>query len=344
MEASEIHILSVGTALPGDPLENADLARHFGMDPIWEEWVDAFVGTRARHLSVDLKTGRLRSTLADLATEAGARALADAGLGPGDIDLVVLGTATPDQLMPATVNIVADRLGIDGVPTYQLQSGCAGAFQALDVGSQMLRAGGHRTALVIGGELCSRHYDPGVDLTKLDSGELVNFVLFGDGAGAAVLTAEPTEGAPVIRRVLNRLTGRGREPGQIVEWTGALDRADADRAHIKEDYKAIEESVPVMSREIAEELLGDLGWAVTDVDYLLPPQLSGRMTRRIVEGLDMPLAEEITRVDTIANTGNAMPFFQLEEVLPQLVPGDRVLGISVESSKWLKAGFALELA
>ncbi|MFG1988117.1 3-oxoacyl-ACP synthase III family protein [Streptomyces albidoflavus] len=344
MEASEIHILSVGTALPGDPLDNAALARHFGMDPIWEQWVDAFVGTRARHLSVELDTGKLRSSLADLAARASARALENAGMDAGDIDLVVLGTATPDQLMPATVNIVADRLGIDGVPTYQLQSGCAGAFQALDVGRQMLRGGGHRTALVIGGELCSRHYDPGADLAKLDSAELVNFVLFGDGAGAAVLSTEPVSGAPVVRRVLNRLTGLHREPGQVVEWTGALDRADADRSHIKEDYKAIEESVPVMSREIAEEILGDLGWAASDVDYLLPPQLSGRMTRRIVENLDMPLAEEITRVDTIANTGNAMPFFQLEEVLPQLAPGDRVLGVSVESSKWLKAGFALELA
>jgi 3-oxoacyl-[acyl-carrier-protein] synthase III len=344
MEASEIHILSVGTALPGDPLNNAGLARHFGMDAIWEQWVDAFVGTRARHLSVDLSTRQLRFSLADLSTRAAARALDAAGVGPGDIDVVVLGTATPDQLMPATVNVVADRLGIDGVPTYQLQSGCAGAFQALDVGRQMLRAGGLRTALVIGGELCSRHYDPGVDLAKLDSAELVNFVLFGDGAGAAVLSAEPASGTPVIRRVLNRLTGLNREPGQVVEWTGALDRDNADRAHIKEDYKAIEESVPAMSREIATELLADLGWASTDVDYLLPPQLSGRMTQRIVEGLDMPVAEEITRVDTIANTGNAMPFFQLEQTLPQLVEGDRVLGISVESSKWLKAGFALEMA
>ncbi|MFJ7906996.1 3-oxoacyl-ACP synthase III family protein [Kitasatospora sp. NPDC096204] len=343
MEASDVHILSAGTALPGDPLDNAGLARHFGMDPVWEQWVDAFVGTRARHLSVDLATGKLRSSLADLSTEAAARALDAAGLGPGDVDLLVLGTATPDQLMPATVNLVADRLGINGVPTYQLQSGCAGAFQALEVGRKLLLAGEERTALVIGGELCSRHFDPDVDLAKLDSAELVNFVLFGDGAGAAVLSTEPAPGTPVIRRVLNRLTGLDRAPGQIVEWTGALDRDATDRAYIKEDYKAIEQSVPVMSREIAEELLGDLGWEPTDVDYLLPPQLSGRMTQRIVESLGMPTAEEVSLVDRIANTGNAMPFFQLERTLPQLAEGDRVLGVSVESSKWLKAGFVLEV-
>jgi 3-oxoacyl-[acyl-carrier-protein] synthase-3 len=344
MEAPEIRILSAGTALPGDPLDNAGLARHFGMDPLWQQWVDAFVGTRARHLSVDLATRQLRYSLADLATSAAKRALEGAGVGAADVDLVVFGTATPDQLMPATVNVVADRLGINGVPTYQLQSGCAGAFQAFEVGGRMLQACGLRTALVIGGELCSRHYDPSVDLAKLDSQELVNFVLFGDGAGAAVLTTEPAPGTPVVRRVLNRLTGLGRPPGQVVEWTGALDRDTANRAHIKEDYKAIEESVPKMSREIADELLGDLGWGPSDVDYLLPPQLSGRMTRRIVDALEMPVAEEVTRVDTIANTGNAMPFFQLEDTLPQLADGDRVLAVSVESSKWIKAGFALEMA
>ena len=345
MDASEIHILSVGTALPGDPISNADLARFFGMDELWQQWVDAFVGTRARHLSIDPRSGELGSTLADLVTQAASRALEAAGLGPSDIDVVVFGTATPDQLMPATINVVADRIGINGVPTFQLQSGCAGAFQALEVGCRMLGGnGGARTALVVGGELCSRHFDTNADLAKLDPAELVNFILFGDGAGAAVLSTDPVPGTPVIRRVLNRLTGLGREPGQIVEWTGAADRHRApDLAYIKEDYKAIEESVPVMSLEIVDELLGDLGWERTDVDYLLPPQLSGRMTRRIVEQLALPVAEEITLVDTIANTGNAMPFFQLESVLPQLVEGDRALAVSVESSKWLKAGMVFEM-
>jgi 3-oxoacyl-[acyl-carrier-protein] synthase-3 len=341
METPDIHILSAGTALPGPALDNATLARQFGMDELWEQWIDAFIGTRARHLSVDLRTGELTSSLADLAVRAAQSALHSAGLKPGDVDVMVLGTATPDQLMPATVNVVADRLGVNGIPTYQLQSGCAGAFQALDVGRRMLMTGEYRTALVIGGELCARHYDPHADLRTLDSAELVNLVLFGDGAGAAVLTTEPAPGTAAIRRVLNRVTGLGRPPGQVVEWFGTIDR-HADRPGVQEDYKAIEEFVPVMAREIAEELLDGQGWTATDVDYLLPPQLSGRMTRRIVEGLGIPSAEEVTRVDLIGNTGNAMPFFQLEELLPQLSGGEKVLGVSVESSKWIKAGFVLE--
>ncbi|MFI9387662.1 3-oxoacyl-ACP synthase III family protein [Kutzneria sp. NPDC052558] len=344
MDSSSIRLLSVGTALPGPPVGNAELARRFGMDQLWVQWVDAFVGTRTRHLAVDLDSGEVRYSLADLGTAAGGSALADAGLTGADVDLVVLGTATPDNLMPATVNVIADRLGIDGVPTFQLQSGCAGAFQALDVARRLMAAGGYRTALVLGGDVIAKHYDLDLDLRSLPPAELVNIALFGDGAGAAVLSgapAEPGVETTVLRTVLTRLTGKDRAPGQILEWFGPADHAPG-RTGSREDYKAIEESVPAMAEEILKELLDELGWTATDVDYLLPPQLSGRMTSQITARLDVPGAEEISVVADTGNNANALPFQQLARVLPRLVDGDRVLGIAVESSKWIKAGFALE--
>src|SRR5262245_41344627 len=124
MADMDIRIRSAGSALPGPAIDNAALARRFGMEPLWEQWIDVFIGTATRHLAVDLATGEVRSSLAELGETAARRALAAAGLAPGDVDVVVLGTATPDKLMPATVNVIADRLGIDGIPTYQLQSGC----------------------------------------------------------------------------------------------------------------------------------------------------------------------------------------------------------------------------
>jgi 3-oxoacyl-[acyl-carrier-protein] synthase-3 len=78
------------------------------------------------------------------------------------------------------------------------------------------------------------------------------------------------------------------------------------------------------------------------VDYVLPPQLSGRMTARITERLDIGQAQEVSCVVDVGNTGNALPFFQLERALPRMIAGDRAVGISVESSKWIKAGFGLE--
>jgi 3-oxoacyl-[acyl-carrier-protein] synthase-3 len=346
MAATEVRIRSIGTALPGAPIDNGRLARLFGMGEVWEQWVDAFVGTRTRYLSRDLDTGEQYCSLADLCTTAAGRALEKAGKQAGDIDLMVMGTATPDQLMPAVVNVVADRLGIDGVRTYQLQSGCSGAVQALELAHDLLRAGMHRTALVLGADTCAKHFDTGIDIKTMPPAQLVNLLLFGDAAGAAVLSTAaegegPEAGSVAIRRVFTRLTGLGREPGQTLEWYGLADRGE-DRPAAGENYKMIEESVPGMSAEVLDELLKELGWTGGDFDFLLPPQLSGRMTRRIVELLDVPGAQEVSCVEETGNTGNALPFLQLERALAAMAPGDRAVGVAIESSKWIKSGFALE--
>ncbi|MER5871128.1 3-oxoacyl-ACP synthase III family protein [Streptomyces sp. NPDC002044] len=345
MTGRDVHILSAASALPGPAVDNAALARRFGMDPLWEQWVEVFIGTRSRHLALDLETGRLTSSLADLAEEAGRRALDAAGLTARDVDAVVLGTATPDRLMPATVNIVADRLGIDGVRTFQLQSGCSGAVQALDIAQQILRSGSGRRVLVLGGDVIARFYDVTADLRRAAPAELVNYVLFGDAAGAAVLSTDPgpRPGSARVRSLFTRLVGLGREPGAVLEWYGPADDRDSGGPAASEDYKAIEEHVPVMAEEVLAELLNDAGWKPSDVDLLLPPQLSGRMTRLISQRLGLPAAEDVSVVDEAGNSGNAIVFLQLERALAgPLGPGRRAVGISIESSKWIKSGFALE--
>ncbi|MGP4043539.1 3-oxoacyl-ACP synthase III family protein [Streptomyces sp. 2A115] len=336
-----VRILAAGTALPGAPIDTETLAARFGMDRLWQQWVDTFIGTRTRHLALDLETGEPRESLADLATSAAAAALADARVSAEEIDLVVLGTATPDTLMPATVNVVADRLRIDGIPTFQLQSGCSGAVQTFDVATSMLATGRYRTALVIGGDVIAKHYDVTTDLAALPPEELVNYVLFGDGAGAAVLTAEGHDGSPEIRTVLTRVAGLDRRPGQVLRWYGLADR-DSARAPADEDYKAIEELVPQLADEVAQELLDDLGWEREGVGYLLPPQLSVTMTDKITKRLDFPLAEEITCVGETGNNGNALLFFQLERLLARMTAPSRAIAVAIESSKWIKAGLALE--
>lgn len=337
-----MHILSVGTAVPGLPIDNARLARRFGMTETWRQWVETFVGAGTRHLSIDLDSGEQRWSLADMATTAAQRAIASAGVPAEAIDLVVMGTATPDLLMPATVNMVADRLGINGVPTFQLQSGCSGAVQALEVAHQFLVSGPRRTALVIGADTTAKYFDTSADLATLPPAQLVNFLLFGDAAGAALLRAGSDSGLAVVHRVTTTLTGLGRDPGQILRWYGRADQADGGEPAIGESYKAIEESVPSMAAEILVSLLDDLGWKSTEVDYLLPPQLSARMSERIRPLLDVPGAHEVGCVTETGNTGNALPFLQLERALAEMAPGDRAVGIAVESSKWIKAGFAIE--
>ncbi|MER6333976.1 3-oxoacyl-ACP synthase III family protein [Streptomyces sp. NPDC014983] len=336
--AATTYLASLGTALPGEPVDNATLSKVLGIN---EDWIEVFIGTRTRHFARDLGTGVVRWSLADLCAQAAQRALAAPDVDPSEIDFIVLGTATPDTLMPATVNHVADQLGLDQVPTFQLQSGCAGAVQALGVAQTMIASGQYRTGLVIGGDVCSKHLDLQRDVAGAAPGDLVNYVLFGDGAGAAVVTDEPRGERLALRHVLNRFTGLGRKPGQVIEWFGLADRYD-DRQALVEDYKAIEESVPVMAVEILWEMLGELDWDTDQLDYLLPPQLSGRMTRRITEELDVPTAREVSCVADTGNNGNALPFLQIEKLLERMSAGERALAVAVESSKWIKAGFALE--
>jgi len=334
---STAHLAAIGTALPGAPVDNARLGRLLGVS---EEWIDIFVGTKARHFAWDLETGEVRRTLVDLCAESAARALAAAGLAAADLDFLVLSTATPDTLLPTSATQVADRLGLDHLPVYQLQAGCSGAVQALDLGRALL-AGGAGAGLVLGGDLTARHLDVRRDPARMPTEELVNYVLFGDGAGAAVLTAEPLDERLAVRGVLNSFAGLGRPAGQTVDWYGISDR-HVERPLLTEDYKAIEERVPALAAEVFWELLDRVGWSTADVDHLLPPQLSERMTARVVEHLALPGLDEVSCVGDTGNTGNALPFLQLERLLPRIAPGRRALAVTVESSKWIKTGFALE--
>ncbi|PWW53048.1 3-oxoacyl-ACP synthase III family protein [Actinokineospora spheciospongiae] len=337
MSTDETFVLSTGSALPGDPIDNTALAERFGVNA---QWVELFVGTRTRHFAVDLGTAEQTHTLADLAAAAGAQAMSRAGLEPTDLDFVVLATATPDTLMPATVNVVADRLGVDQVATYQLQSGCAGAIQALDIGRKLLDDE-HRTGLVIGGDVCAKHLVLDRDTTGQPPSELINYVLFGDGAGAVVLSAD-AEGATMrLDTVLNRFTGLGRDPAQVIHWWGETGPTPGVQA-VTEDYKAIEERVPGMAVEVLYELLDRCGWDKGELSFLLPPQLSGRMTQRIVKDLAVDSATEVSVVADTGNNGNALPFLQLDALAPQIRAGQRAAAVAIESSKWLKGGFTLE--
>jgi 3-oxoacyl-[acyl-carrier-protein] synthase-3 len=342
MAGSVVHISSVGTALPGPAVGNAELGALLGLGPVFQQWVDNFIGTRTRHLAVDLASGEVRYSLADLGETAARQALTAADVAPDEVDLVIAGTSMPDSLLPTTVNLVADRLGINQVPTFQLQSGCTGAMQALELAHRLLGSGHFRTALVLGGDVCAKHVDLGIDYARLPPSQWVNTVLFGDGVGAVVLrAAEPERRGVRLNQVLTRFTGLGRAPGQVVEWFGLRDRAE-DLPAVHEDYKDIEEPVPVLALEVLDELLDAQDWKRSELDYLLPPQLSPKMTDRIVRHLDVPGVTEISCVEHTGNTANALPFFQLARVLPLLAPGDRAVAVSVESSKWIKGGFALE--
>ncbi|MDJ0744619.1 MAG: 3-oxoacyl-ACP synthase III family protein [Xenococcaceae cyanobacterium MO_167.B27] len=333
-----ITIAGLGSFLPGSPIENQDLSKIFNVN---EEWVEYFIGNKSRHFALDLDNGQPTHNLADICTKAALEAIDNSDYFAEDIEFIVMATATPDNLMPATVNLVAENLQINLVPTYQLQSGCAGAIQALDLARKLLLGGSYKVGLVIGGDVCNKHIDLDRDFSSVSSSELVNYLLFGDGAGAAVVTSEVQATGLALEHTFTQLTGLNKKPGQVIDWFGKIPRDNNLPQVIKEDYKAIEKTVPVMATEILYHLLDEMQWDSNSIDFFLPPQLSGNMTDRIVEFMNIPQSKAINCVAETGNNGNALPFLQLERLEPLMESGQKALGIAVESSKWIKSGLAI---
>ncbi|MGW6913940.1 3-oxoacyl-ACP synthase III family protein [Kitasatospora sp. NPDC054939] len=344
-----MRLTALSEVLPGAPVTNRDMAERFGLH---EKWLDRMTGNRTRHFCTpDGPTGEPRTT-GDLATAAAERALAAAGLGPGDLDFLILCTASPDQLMPATVNVVADRLGIDDIPTFQLTSGCAGALTGLYTARGLLAAG-HRRGLVIGADSVEKLWPAEQGLKRINPAELANFALFGDGAGAAVVDADDDGPGLVVEQLLLRTVGKGRAPAQIVRWYGAdgapliagPDGTEVREPMSHEDYKAIEEHVPGLAAGVLDELSALTRWPVAEVEHVLPPQLNGVMTEKIRERLGVRPDQAVSCVADTGNNGNALPFIQLHRALRRIESGvgvgGRLLVTTIESSKWVVSGLAL---
>jgi 3-oxoacyl-[acyl-carrier-protein] synthase-3 len=169
-------IAGTGSYLPERVLTNDDLAKLVDTS---DEWITSRTGIRERHIAAD------GETTGDLAYHAAVRALEAAGVQASELDLIVLGTTTPDLIFPSTACLVQHRLGANGCPAFDVNAACSGFIYALTVADKFIRSGAARTALVIGAETLSR---------MVDWTERTSCVLFGDGAGAVVLKADNETG------------------------------------------------------------------------------------------------------------------------------------------------------
>jgi 3-oxoacyl-[acyl-carrier-protein] synthase III len=344
-----MRLMAFSEVLPGEPVTNRDLTERFGLH---EQWLDRMTGNRSRYFCrADSPTG-VPKTTGDLATAAGAQALAAAGVDPASIDFLILTTASPDHLMPATVNLVADRLGINGIPMLQLMSGCAGALQGLFTARALL-AGGANRGLVIGADTCIKMWPSKRDVKQMKPAEMINFALFGDGAGATVVDRNVEGPGLILEHIFLRTIGQGRKPAQVVRWFGAegapLTKApngmEVPEPMGEEDYKAIERHVPEMASAILDELGSATGWRTQEVEHVLTPQLNGVMTEKIREQLGVRPEQAVPCVAETGNNGNALPFIQLHRLMSRIGSGigvgGRVFVATVESSKWIMSGMAL---
>jgi 3-oxoacyl-[acyl-carrier-protein] synthase III len=167
-------ITGTGSFLPPRRVTNADLAAELASRGVEtsDEWIVERTGIRARHFAAD------GATTSDLGVQAARHAMEAAGVGPQDIDLIIVATSTPDMVFPSAACILQAKLGIAGCPAFDVQAVCSGFVYALTIADSMIRTGSASKALVIGAEVFSR---------ILDFNDRTTCVLFGDGAGAVVL-------------------------------------------------------------------------------------------------------------------------------------------------------------
>src|SRR3989440_4763317 len=212
----QVTITSTGSYLPGEPLTNDDLERLVG--PLPEDILEG-IQVKRRHWMIDPDTGEHQISNSEMATAAVREALAVAELEPGDIELMVSSTASPEYHLPPMVTLVQEQLGIAKCATTEVRSGCAGFVEAFDIARMYLERGTYKTAVVVGSEAISPLLAPvylGKDPEKIRMRDRMNPYNFGDGAGAVVLQADGADGEGILGSAISSVGGERGIAMQVI--------------------------------------------------------------------------------------------------------------------------------
>ncbi len=289
-------IAGTGSYLPEKVLTNADLTKFVDTS---DEWIVARTGIRERHVAAE------GETTSDLAYHASVRAMEAAGITAQDIDLIVLGTTTPDLIFPSTACLLQHRLGANGCPAFDVNAACSGFIYALTVADKFIRSGAARTVLVVGAETLTR---------MLDWSDRGTCVLFGDGAGAVVLKADSEPG--ILSTHLHADGGKkellwnpvgvsvGFKPG---EHNAGVKVLMTGNDVFKHAVKALD--------SVVEETLEANGLDRHDIDWLIPHQANLRIIEATAKRLDMPMERVIVTVDKHGNTSSGSVPLALDEAV-----------------------------
>ena len=274
-------IAGTGSYLPEKVLTNADLEQ---LVDTTAEWIVERTGVEERHIAAP------DETTCDLAERASRRALEAAGLEPGAIDLIVLGTTTPDHVFPSVATQLQHRLGCHGVPAFDVQAVCTGFVYAMDIAQRFIRTGAARRALVVGADTFTRI------INWEDRGTCI---LFGDGAGAVVLEAADQPGI-----IDSRLGADGRYKELL--WVPAgvssgYEQTRQNAAFVEMRGSEVFKVAVTTLKDMAEQILAANQMTVADVDWLIPHQANRRILAATAKRLGLP---EERMVDCVRAHGN----------------------------------------
>jgi 3-oxoacyl-[acyl-carrier-protein] synthase-3 len=306
-------ILGTGSYAPERILTNGDLAK---MVDTSDEWIRARSGIRERRIAA---AGEATS---DLAVEASKRALRDAGVDASEIDLVVVATVTPDSPMPSTSCIIQHKLGVPTTAAcFDLNAACSGFIYALDTACAMLASGRYRKALVIGAEKLS---------SVVDWQDRGTCLLFGDGAGAAVVGLSDTPGIGLIG---TRLGALGEDTDLLCIPAGgsrlptSAETIASGGHFIKMKGKEVFKLAVRVMEEAARDILEQHGIPATQIGLVIPHQANLRIIDAIAQYLELPVERFFVNVDRYGNTSAASIPIALDEARKggRIKPGDLTL-------------------
>ena len=294
-----VRLTGWGRYAPAQVVTNADLARMVDTN---DEWIVSRTGIRERHVAA------AHETTASMAAVAGLRAIRTAGLEPDVIDLIILATLTPDYWMPSTASLVKEAIGNAKAAAFDVSAACSGFVYAYATASAYITAGLAKHVLVIGAELLTRF---------MDYSDRATCILFGDGAGAVVLSAsdEPTATAGI------ELT---TEPqGAFMIWLpagGSKSPPSAETIARGEHKIRMEgrETYRFATRTLASTALAAVdkaGWVPGDVDLFIPHQANIRIIEAVAKGLGLPMDRMFVNLDRYGNTSAASVPIALAEAV-----------------------------
>ena len=297
-----------GGYLPARIVTNAELAQRVDTT---DEWIVQRTGIRQRHIAGE---GELTS---DLALGAARKAMVVACKVAADIDLVIVATTTPDETFPATATKVQAALGMTRGAAFDVQAVCAGFIYALAIADNFIKSGQARNVLVIGAETFSR---------ILDWEDRSTCVLFGDGAGAVLLTAEQAEGKPGDRGLLStHLHSDGREHDALYVDGGPSSTGTV--GHVRMVGQHVYKHAVTKLGAVIEEALEANGLTASDIDWLVPHQANKRIIDSMRQRFGLDESKVVLCIDRHANTSAASVPLALAEAMDdgRIKPGDLVV-------------------
>jgi len=286
-------ITGTGSFLPEKILTNKDLESFVDTT---DEWIFARTGIKQRHIAAEDETA---SSLAEVAAR---RALAAANVNAEEIDLIIVGTSSPDRVFPSTACLVQHKLGISDCAAFDVQAACSGFIYALGTAHQFIKAGGAKKALIIGSEVNSR---------ILNWQDRSTCVIFGDGAGAVVVEASDEKGI---------LSTHLHSDGQYQDLLYINNPINSQKDDLEKAYMHMagndvyKVAVKTLGR-IVDETLEANNLAKSDIDWLVPHQANIRIINSVAKKLQMPLEQVVLTIENQGNTSAASIPLALDEAV-----------------------------